>query len=326
MVVWITLIVGLLAIGGLVLAAPVRQRRHSSLVSLVYLLRTPRLVSAPNLAECASRAFGRKFGYSDQETTDFVISIPSPPAEGLRPGQGRTFMLQVDGAAFVINNFSIPYVNDPEDHAKTIADRRLARAVASHGAWLSVDALDHSRTAASRDRAYRLIGQMMAELAGPDCLGILCPELDRCNVFDDSLRDVLRSAQPLALFQSPTLAPVIGIEGSDPRMVAAVAEARRRWPEFVAAFAASQDDRSFVIKAEFREGDKSEFMWVSVKRIEGETIHGILDNAPDELKTFQAGQEVVITLDRLNDWVYAQGKQPVGGFTLAAIKAIQQEP
>jgi uncharacterized protein YegJ (DUF2314 family) len=322
---WITLILGLLAIGVLVLMAPERQRRHSPLVTLVYLLQAPRLVSAPQLAEYAKRAFGRKITCNDPDATDFVMSIPSPPVEGIRPGQGRTFMLQVDGSVFMINNFSIPYLNDPEAHAKTIADRRLAKAVASHRGWLSIDAIGNVKTQASRDKAYRLIGRLMAELAGPDCLGILCPELDRCNVYDDSLVDALRSEQPLALFQAPTLAPVIGVEGSDPRMVAAVAEARRCWPEFAAAFAVCQDaNPPFAIKAEFREGDKSEFMWVSVKRIDGETVYGILDNTPDELKTFKAGQEVVISLEHLNDWIYAQDQQPVGGFTVKAIQEIQK--
>lgn len=323
---WIILFLGLLVLVALFLMAPIRRRRYSRLTSLVYLLNAPRLVSAPQLAECASRAFGRKFSTDAPDATDFVMSIPSPPMDGLRPGQGRTFMLQVDGTILMINNFSIPYINDPEAHAKTIADRRLSRAVASHVAWLSVDGMGNIKTAAERDKVYRLIGLMMAELAGPDCLALFCPELDKCNLYEAGLPEKLRSGRPLDIFLSPTLAPVIGVESSDPRMVAAVEEARRRWPEFAAAFAASQDpDPPFAIKAEFREGDKAEFMWVSVKRIEGETIYGILDNTPDELKTFKEGQEVVITLDRLNDWVYARDKEPFGGFTIKAIQEIQKE-
>ncbi len=102
-------------------------------------------------------------------------------------------------------------------------------------------------------------------------------------------------------------------------MAAAVRMAVTRWPEFVAAFAASapSDRERYIVKAEFREGRKSEFMWVSVREIGEENVSGVLMNDPHELLECHRGAVVSFTLDRLNDWIYpGRGGSHIGGFTL----------
>ena len=52
-------------------------------------------------------------------------------------------------------------------------------------------------------------------------------------------------------------------------MVAAVAECRRRWPEFVAAFEARSGE-NFLVKAPVAHGDNTEFIWLSVTALEND--------------------------------------------------------
>jgi uncharacterized protein YegJ (DUF2314 family) len=156
-------------------------------------------------------------------------------------------------------------------------------------------------------------------MAGPDCLAIYCPELQRCNEFDPGLIEDLSGPDPLDLFEEPTFEPVIEISDNNPRMAAAVREAVSRWPEFVAAFQGSPlaDRDRYIVKAEFREGKKAEYMWVSVEEIASDGVSGILMNDPHELLEVHRGARVRFTLDRLNDWIYpGRGGSHVGGFTL----------
>jgi uncharacterized protein YegJ (DUF2314 family) len=234
-------------------------------------------------------------------------------------------MVKVDQGVFMVNSLPVPYTDSPDEFAEGIADKRLRGAVAAHRAWISVVAMGETNDEASETKAYRGIARMIAELAGPDCLAIYCPELGRCNEYDQKLLETLRSPDPLALFDEPTFAPVISVDGDDPRMTAAVAEARRRWPEFAAAFEANSDqDAPFIVKAQFNEADETEFMWVSVIRIEGETIHGVLENTPHRLRNVKQGQQVAVPLSALNDWLYVKGTDNVGGFTMKVIKEIRE--
>lgn len=112
-------------------------------------------------------------------------------------------------------------------------------------------------------------------------------------------------------------------------MKSAVEEAVSRWPEFSNAFLRREDegDDRFIVKAQFSEADRSEFMWVKVTAIEPKTIAGILMNDPHELQTYHRGMAVEIPMDRLNDWMFpGEDGEPVGGFTLGVLSGEEDEP
>ncbi len=292
-------------------------------ISIVYLLQAPRQVSEDSIRDAVSKAFGITFDVDNDDATEFVLRLPPPRLEGLPVGKAECFIVQVRGGTYMINNFAIPYVDNPEEFAKEFVDGRLRRVLGSHRAWFSVDAMGDIKDAESKANAYRDIARILAEFAGPDCLAIYCPELERCNEYDDEILEKLRSDDPLSVFEAPTFAPVIGVADDDPKMVKAVAEARKRWPEFAAAFRARVDSETpFAVKAAFREGDLVEFMWISVTRIDDEAIHGILENMPNELTGVKVGQEVVVPLSDLNDGLYARDGETVGGFTLKVIQEV----
>ena len=118
---------------------------------------------------------------------------------------------------------------------------------------------------------------------------------------------------------------VVYLADDDPRMKAAVAEARRRWPEFVAAFATRAAGQHFSVKARFTEGEAEEVMWLTVAGIEGALIKGTLDNEPHDIKTLKLGDPVVVKVDEMSDWMYPLGDKRAGGFTVKVLLEAKQK-
>jgi uncharacterized protein YegJ (DUF2314 family) len=114
----------------------------------------------------------------------------------------------------------------------------------------------------------------------------------------------------------------LAVDRDDPRFQAAVAEARRRWPEFVAAFARREPETPFLIKAPFSDGDNRESMWLAVDRIHEGTVTGRLQNEPVSVRGLERGQQVTVKLDIVEDWVYPEGGHLLGGFTQKVIQKI----
>jgi uncharacterized protein YegJ (DUF2314 family) len=68
----------------------------------------------------------------------------------------------------------------------------------------------------------------------------------------------------------------------------------------------------------FRDGEKTEIMWIEVTGIDGDTVRGTLANQPALLTTLKQGDPVTGAISNLSDWIYTDPvtEQPVGGFLL----------
>lgn len=302
---------------------------HDDLVSLVYFLSEEREPDESIIRSCVSNALGVSFDVSDPDSEHFVIQF-QPPETKRHNGDGiQHFMVRIPQGLFSVLVADRPYIENPRKFARdAIRDKRLRNAVENHRAWLSVDLMDDATDPDRTHEAYDVIGKILASLAGPDCLAIYCPEMQRCNEFDFSLIETLSDGDPLRLFDEPTFEPIIEISDSDPRMAAAVDEAVSRWPEFVEAYRnrSEEDSERFIVKAEFREGKRCEYMWVTVASIDEDGVRGTLMNDPHELLDIHRGADVHIELDRLNDWIYPdQDGEHVGGFTLDVLAESEGE-
>ncbi|MDF1739430.1 MAG: DUF2314 domain-containing protein [Verrucomicrobiales bacterium] len=292
---------------------------NDNLVSLVYFLSDPKKADEDTVRSCVESALGFKFESDNPEAEHFVMPFRAPDS-GNDEDAIQHFMVKVPQGLYAVLVATKPYIDDPVAFAKeSIKDKRLRNAVQEHQAWLSVDLMDDTTDPDKVNTAYSVIGKILASMAGPDCLAIYCPELQRCNEFDLGLIEVLSSTNPLALFEEPTFEPVIEIADNDPRMAAAVETAVNRWPEFREAYEnCSPDEASqYIVKAEFIEGRRSEFMWITVTEITDDEICGVLMNDPHELMEVHRGVDVRIPMNLLNDWLYpGKDGDHIGGFTL----------
>ncbi len=291
----------------------------SPLVSLVYFLSEPRQVDERGIRRCIEDALKREVGANAWLRK---IEVIQPHHRDLEENGDRIrhFSILLPDGEFAVLASNQPYMKNPDVFAsESIRDKRLRKAVETHQAWISVDLIDLPHTPEEEAKFYRIMGKILAAMAGPDCLAIYCPAIERCNEFDLSLLEILKGENPLSLFETSTFEPVIEIADNNPRLAAAVAEAVERWPEFVSAFekSTSENKKDFIVKLEFREGRKAEFMWISIQKIEGEVVTGVLLNDPHELLNIHRGSTISANIARLSDWLYpGKGGQHVGGFTL----------
>jgi uncharacterized protein YegJ (DUF2314 family) len=295
-------------------AAPIgRGTRSEQGVALVLLLNEPRVLDAGLLADLASEALGEHFSAGEEEANERFVA-----------GELPSFVLKHGERVFLVNCFARPYLDDPEEAARAISELRLRKAVREHSAWLSVDLLGDCAPE-QRPEAYCNIGKLIAALADEDCLAIFAPATSQLIVYDAEMRQQLCSRDPLDLFEQSAHPPVVPVSGNDPRLKAAVAKARRRWPAFVHAFEERQPEQSFSVKARIGDDDCFEFMWLTVTGLENGIIYGQLDNDPIELTSIRCGDRVRVRVKDLNDWLFTDGEEMHGGYTIEVLRKIQEE-
>jgi len=113
---------------------------------------------------------------------------------------------------------------------------------------------------------------------------------------------LLAAACPsVALAQNPDADPTIEIAADDPVMDAAIAEAQRTLPAFLAVLAhPPAGAEGFVIK--FPLGGW-EHIWVDNLARDGDRITGTLANAPEQ-EGHRLGERVSVPLAEVSDWAY----------------------
>ncbi len=141
---------------------------------------------------------------------------------------------------------------------------------------------------------------------------------------------LLLLAAPGALAQSSnetaaladTIEPV-AVEPTDPEMNAAIAEARRTLPEFLALLEnPPAGAREFVIK--FPLGGW-EHIWVRDLVVRGDTISGRLDNIPIQ-EGYREGDRVNVPLSEVSDWAWRGADGVVRGHRTTRVLLPRLDP
>jgi uncharacterized protein YegJ (DUF2314 family) len=288
-----------------------RSRREPPPVSLVLLLRHPLNLDETSLARAAGSAFGVDVRAGESDAPACVV------------GDSPHFLVQLPDRLLAIHNAALPYFDNPAAVAADLPELRLRQAVASHRAWVSIECLHAD--AATGD-PYLTASRLAAALIDGDCVALCVPARRRVYLCEDGVPAKLRGPDPLGALDSGGPAPVVGISPNDPRLLAAVREARRRWPEFVAAFEQRENGQMFSVKVPVREGKHTEYMWLSVSALEHEMIYGRLDNEPLTMKRLHAGDRLRVPVRDLNDWLYTRGETLAGGFTIDILANHHKRP
>ncbi len=289
------------------------DHQDKTLVAFVSLLDQPRDLNCSFIASRAGRALGVRFRLDPEETPENFVA-----------GEYPSFVLKYGEWYFLINTFDRPYMEDRDAAADAVSELRLRKAIREHAAWFSIDLLGGIRRSELAD-IYRVIGKLTAAFVDEDCLAILAPATGQLNLYDADSARLLCGRNPFEFFDVSNHPPVVPVCGDDPRLKAAVASARSRWPQFVTAFENRRSDQTFSIKARIGDESIAEFMWVAVTGLENGWIYGRLDNDPIELDTIRCGDRVRVHLKDLNDWLYTDDDRVQGGFTIDVLRRIQEE-
>ena len=281
------------------------------LVSIVLLLRQGRFMNDKAIARAATAAWGTPFSTGDPRGKGNLVA-----------GETPLFVVRTGDESYLVHNQNQRYFEGEKEIE--VQELRLRNALTEHSAWIAVDLLDTDHKKNKAQEAYPKIGRLVAELGGHDCLAILCPETGFVGLYDDTTEEKLRTPDPLRALQDSEQIPVIAVPEGDPRMIAAVEVARKRWPEFVAAFRARKPGQTFAVKAPITQGNRTEFIWLQVSEIDDQQIRGNIDNDPVDLD-LECGQAVTVGLKDLNDWAFSEGEHTTGLFTLNVIQQVAAE-
>jgi uncharacterized protein YegJ (DUF2314 family) len=119
---------------------------------------------------------------------------------------------------------------------------------------------------------------------------------------------------------------VVRLGADDPGLVAAAAEAKRRWPEFVAACNEQRPGRTCAVKyAAPIKGGGDERIWIMVTALGNGTISGTLGNNPVEDIGLKLGDAVTIQTGDVEDWLFSDGQAMTGGFSVAPLRNAAQK-
>lgn len=287
------------------------------LISLVHLRATQRYLEPIVLAQALSDAWGRKIHGGEGD--------PPDDADGFVVGENPILMVMVQKpsfAMFMVHNHEQPYFEDAEEIAKSVPNLRFAQIIREHRSWLAIDLMQMKASGVDQDEGYRMIGKAISALADDHTLAIMCPQHNFFNLWSEELETLLCGDSPLDALREEVKAPVIGVPDGE-LIEKAIAEARQRWPEFVAIFQKRQpDDDRFIVKAPFvGEDGQTEHMWLQVFGLEPEYVHGHLVNHPMHTSKLKQGSQVEVPVAEISDWVCpdAEGK-PLGNFTHQAIQ------
>lgn len=113
-------------------------------------------------------------------------------------------------------------------------------------------------------------------------------------------------------------ADVLGVDGDDARMNAAMQRARATLPAFNAYLPrAARGEVSASLKAVFREGDEVEHMWITDVTLRDGRYHGTLNNRPMGVRNVAEGDPVTVSPDEVSDWMVVGSDGLMrGGFTV----------
>jgi len=301
------------------------EQSTEKLTALIFLLKRHRTLTETEVRAALANSLGVQLGDMDGDPEAYLTPLPPEHmGPGLREKNGQSFAAVIGQRSYLVNTLDAPYFQ--EGFAETITDVRLGNAIGAHRAWLSADLFQETPSEDERPGIYADLGRILAQFASDDCLAVYCPEIDMANEFAPSVLEALRSGAGLSLFDQPTLDPVVSVDMESPEMLAAIDEARRRWPEFLAAFQQNRDpERLFGVKARFSDGENEEFMWLIAQSISSTAINGQLANTPVALSNLHEGDNVTVEVSQIHDWHYEINGEPQGGFTMKVMDAAMKK-
>lgn len=113
---------------------------------------------------------------------------------------------------------------------------------------------------------------------------------------------------------------VYRIEDRDEQMRAAVAQARKTVPEFIAALQhPAKGQYDFEVKKPFVKNGEVEHIWLSGVVYDGRRFHGMVDNHPSKIRGLKFGDRVSVNPDEITDWVFVDHGRLRGGYTIRCL-------
>lgn len=126
------------------------------------------------------------------------------------------------------------------------------------------------------------------------------------------------------------------VEQDDATMVEAYEKAQSTFPYFwrelsweyrriVPALSIASVKASFSEDVEGEDDPIVEHMWINDIYFDGEMIYGTLINEPNDVTNVKVGDQVMIKVSDVDDWLLSDGEKVCGGFSVQAIRKLMND-
>ena len=105
------------------------------------------------------------------------------------------------------------------------------------------------------------------------------------------------------------------VKSDNTAMNAAIQEARRTVPQFLAAMQAAKPGQRFTVKMRVSDGTVTEHMWLDGLSYDGKRFSGTLEDDPFQVKGYHKGQTMTVAPNDISDWIIFEGKKRTGAYT-----------
>ncbi|MDR7209989.1 DUF2314 domain-containing protein [Flavobacterium piscis] len=112
---------------------------------------------------------------------------------------------------------------------------------------------------------------------------------------------------------------IYGVESGDKEMAAAIQKANQTLSDFNAGLSNPKAEYQ-ALKVEFTNSGDSEHMWVGNIEYRDGKYSGILNNEPEYITQYKAGDKVDIDNSKISDWMYVESGKLFGGFTIRVLR------
>ncbi len=125
---------------------------------------------------------------------------------------------------------------------------------------------------------------------------------------------------PFAAAQKRDESEVVHVRDSDADMAAAIKEARRTLPAFLALAAnPPEDTEGYKLKVMVTDRHGTEHFWVTPFKIERGGFSGTLANEPRVVRNVRGGQTIKFKQADISDWGYEKSGRQVGSYTVCVL-------
>lgn len=118
----------------------------------------------------------------------------------------------------------------------------------------------------------------------------------------------------------PHSGKVVRVSHDNPKLEAAIMEAKKQLPSFFDRLAKAQPRERFAVKVKFKTETEPEYLWCKDPMLKGSQIEAIVDQPPIALPKLKRGDTVTVPTEDVVDWLIKNTDGHMeGGFTDQAL-------
>jgi uncharacterized protein YegJ (DUF2314 family) len=270
--------------------------------SYALFLKQPRQLTKEMLIEAAAKAWELKM----KDARMLQISLTGNEGE-----------IRYQAVTYQISAADEPWLEDQAQIIKETPDRQMRAMLKRVTSHLAVTIENKFKEDEDREAALDNELRLLAALADrKDTLAIYDDDSGDFNYLDTEVMEALTGEDPHSAFEI-VVAPAPGTVSATPAHQSAMAEARRRWPEFAKSFRDYGEERGpYLIKATLGEAGHEEELWCELISLRPGKMQAVLRN-DSQRAHLTKGEQVDIPLAKLCDWTYPNDDgDRVGAFTV----------